>query len=456
MRIRTKLTILFLVINAIILVISFILINYSQTGFRKEQYKDRLVLKGNLILNKIQEKGSFDNEDYKNIQRGFVSLFNEQIIIYGPDGFVHFSTPENPFFQVSLNQLTKNIQNKEGLYNNGQHEGYAFNTIHDNQKFTILLSAVDIYGKSKLEYLKNVLLIAFFGGLFISTLAGWFFAGSALSPINRIITQVDQITIGKLNSRLEKTNNKDELGKLTDTFNSLLDRLELAFQSQKTFIANASHELRTPLTIISGELEVSLLKARTNEDYKKTIEDVLLNIKNLNQINSSLLLLAQSNNQLLDEKKKVFRLDDLIWIIRTDFIKLKPENKIEVVFDRIPDDEMEMYVEVNEHLMKIAISNLLDNACKFSDNHATKINLDFSGEKIKISIIDQGPGISKDEIESIFQPLYRGKNTIDKSGYGLGLPIAENIIKMHGGYIEVRSELGAGSTFIVNLDRMTV
>lgn len=457
MNIRSRLTLLFLVINFIILLLSFLAIELTQAGFRKEQYTERLKIKANLIENRFVETGKFIVEDFKTVQKGSASLVDEQISIFDQENRVIFQYPEKSFIKINpKSALFNNKISKDELIKIESHECYISHFKMKNKDYSVVVAAVDIYGLSKLGYLKNVLFALFLMGLIVSTLAGWFFSGRALSPITDIINQVDKLTIGDLSKRLGNTRNNDELGRLTITFNKLLNRIESAFKVQKTFIANASHELRTPLTLISGQLELALMKERTTNDYKETITNVLEDIKNLNQINSSLLLLAQSNNQISEESKCPIRIDELIWLVRSDFIRLKQEAKIEVIFQNSPEDESQLITNANDYLLKISFKNIIDNACKFSQDQKVRLLIDFSPSMIIVEFKDNGVGISEHDLPHIFNPLFRGNNSQGKSGYGLGLPITDNIIRLHGGFIEVQSRLNEGSVFRVHLPRLHV
>ncbi|MCK7462303.1 MAG: HAMP domain-containing protein [Sphingobacterium sp.] len=155
--------------------------------------------------------------------------------------------------------------------------------------------------------------------------AGRIFADRALQPVSNIIAQVNGISITNLNERIDEGNGTDELARLAGTFNGMLQRLESAFRIQKNFIANASHELRTPLTVISGQLEVILMKARENEEYRNTIISVLDDIKNLNNLSNRLLLLAQASSEIAEITFSPLRIDDTLWNARTEILKREKE-----------------------------------------------------------------------------------------------------------------------------------
>jgi signal transduction histidine kinase len=231
----------------------------------------------------------------------------------------------------------------------------------------------------------------------------------------------------------------------------MLERIESAFKTQKNFIANASHELRTPLTVITGHMEVILMKARRNEEYRKTIISVLGNIKNLNHISNRLLQLAQASSEHSDTDFETVRVDEILWQARQDVLKVNENFQINISFSESIDDENNLQVRGNEQLLRTAISNIMDNGCKYSCDHTTEVKVNNENSSIIMSFSDNGIGISKEELPMIFQPFYRAKNAIKTKGHGIGLSLVEKIINLHKGEITVKSEISIGSTFTISL-----
>src|ERR1700755_2062367 len=161
--------------------------------------------------------------------------------------------------------------------------------------------------------------------IFIIFISGYFYVGRMLQPISKVIREVDDISATSLHRRVEAGNGKDEMSKLSNTFNSMLERLEQAFTTQKHFISNASHEIRNPLTAILGQIDVSLLNERSVQEYIKVLQSVREDITNLKTIANRLLLLAQASMEDVEKRFTIFRLDQLLWDSRTELQKLHPE-----------------------------------------------------------------------------------------------------------------------------------
>jgi signal transduction histidine kinase len=288
-------------------------------------------------------------------------------------------------------------------------------------------------------------LIVFFLSLIIVYFAGRIFATRALFPISNIRSQAEAIGVSNLNARVDEGTGNDEITRLARTFNRMLDRLELAFITQKNFIANASHELRTPLTVMTGQLEVILMKDRSKEEYRETILSLLEDIQNMNQISNRLLLLAQTSSEFPETGFEKVRIDDTIWQARNEVLKRQHQYKVNVHFSEQIDNEDKLTINGHELLLKTALLNLMDNGCKYSEDHRVDINLDSREEEIIIRFSDKGIGIPEEELASVFQPFYRASNAKSIKGHGIGLSLAEKIITLHGGVIQVSSVFKQGT-----------
>jgi len=274
--------------------------------------------------------------------------------------------------------------------------------------------------------------------VFVSIL-GWFFAGRVLSPISKIVDQVGNITEENLNRRLDEGNQRDELSKLARTFNRMLERLQGAFASQKNFIANASHEIKTPITVMAGEIEVALLLDRDKEYYIKILGSVLGGLKGLNRLSTQLLLLAQTSTDQPEKNFTSIRIDDILWEIKDELIKAFPAYRIDIRFDLALNHES-LLMEGDEQLIKVVILNLMDNGCKYSDDHHVVITLDTNQRGfITLNFQNTGVGIDPDHVHRIFDPFFRGKHHLQTKGFGIGLSLVRQIVRLHRGDIRLES-----------------
>ena len=282
--------------------------------------------------------------------------------------------------------------------------------------------------------------------------AGWFYSGRALKPISNVVKKVEEISITSLHLRVPEGNGTDEIGRLAKTFNKMLERLESSFAMQKNFIANASHELRTPLTSINGQIEVLMMKDRSTSEYKSALESVLEDIRSLIDLSNRLLLIARTSAESPAIPENKIRIDEVLWQARDEIRKFNNDFHINILIDDSLTDSDQMMITGDEYLLKVAVSNIIENACKFSPDNSVNINLEHCENCIEIIFKDKGIGISEADMAKIFEPFYRGANTVSVPGTGIGLSLVKRIIENYNGTIEISSQSGQGTTVRIKFD----
>jgi signal transduction histidine kinase len=247
-----------------------------------------------------------------------------------------------------------------------------------------------------------------------------------------------------MSERLNEGKRKDEIDQLAITFNEMLTNLEIAFKSQKDFISNASHELRTPLTVMISESDYLLSHKREQKEYINHISRLINDLKELNSLLNSLLELAQISKDNGINFTSI-RIDEILYNSIYQ-VKMKYKNRKIVPKIQYPENENELLINGNSGLLTIAFNNLIDNACKFSNDD---VNIEFLiAEKfITINISDKGIGIPSAELNSIYMPFKRASNAKFKSGFGIGLSLVNKIIELHDATLDVFSEVNEGSRF---------
>lgn len=320
---------------------------------------------------------------------------------------------------------------------------------HGNKNFIVVVSAENYFTAHHLSYLRNVLLIAIALGTLLTLYVSIYISTHIFDPVKQITDKVRQISTDNIHLRLEEPTNNHEIGELASTFNQLLDRLETAFEIQKNFISNASHELGTPLTVIIGEADLALRKERSSEVYQEAIQNILTQAERLDQITKSLLFLAQSGYQGDKPTREIIRTDQLLWDVKETFDKLSPKNHIFIDLSEVPEDPKRLKIMGNRQLLLVAFSNIIGNACKYSHYKPVTISIKATDSEVIMAIIDQGIGIPEEEISQIFNPFFRASNSQLFEGYGIGLPLSRNVIKMHNGQLQVDSRVGIGTTFTI-------
>lgn len=450
MNIRVKLTGLFVLILSAILIVSSIVIYLLFSEYREADFYSRLESRATSIAQLLIEVDEIDSMLLKKIED--VSLQNlpeEKIVVYDESFKRIYSNVEEEQLSFGVTFMRKIKESDEIRFKVASSEVLATYFVGTNENAYIIISAVDVFGVRKLNKLGNILIIVCLLGIILAFLSAFFYVKNALTPIHTIINQVDNIGLGNLNSRIDEGNQKDEIAHLAKTFNKMLERLETAFEAQKSFISNASHELKNPLAAIIGQLDVILLKERSAAEYKKTLESIHEDINNVNTISNRLLLLAKASSDFNESSFYNQRIDEILWKARQDVLKRDERNQINIVFNENDFDDQSFNVLGNELLLRTAFLNLMDNGCKYSYNNSVKIIIDSDSKNIKLTFVDKGIGIEQDEVNMIFEPFYRGKNTLGIKGHGIGLSLVSKIVALHKGSISLNTQINKGSEFIV-------
>jgi signal transduction histidine kinase len=295
-----------------------------------------------------------------------------------------------------------------------------------------------------LNDLLEVLLIAYPTILLILFLIARLIAGRSIQPISSIITTSNAITKDNLRSRILLPKTKDELYILSKTINNLLDRLETAIEREKQFTSDASHELRTPLTVIKGTLEVLIRKPRATQEYEDKINFCVSEVDRLNHLVDQLLLLARYENEKQTLKKEPVCLNSVLLdtLARQSGIIEAKEIKIQTELND------EFYCLSDHHFVTIIVTNLISNALKYSrQNGLIEINLNHHQNQIECTILDNGIGISQDDLEKVFQPFFRSKalNHPEIKGIGVGLSIVQRLCSLLQVGINIASTENSGT-----------
>jgi heavy metal sensor kinase len=288
---------------------------------------------------------------------------------------------------------------------------------------------------------------------------GWFMAGRALRPVNELARTAQRITGSNLTVQIPLRDADDELDRLIEAFNSMIERLDGSLRQARQFSTDVSHELRTPLTAIRGQLEVALLAAKTPEQYQEAILNALEDVERLSQTIRALLLLSQAESgQLASQRQAV----DLAAVTRdiVDQFQIPAESGKLSLSASVP---RHLVIDADRVQIERLLSNLLSNAVKYTpDGGSINVSLEERGPDAILRISDTGVGISAEHLPHIFDRFYRVPNidgTHDKTperGLGLGLSFVASIVRAHRGNVDVRSTPGQGTQFEIRLPKGAV
>lgn len=288
----------------------------------------------------------------------------------------------------------------------------------------------------------TLLLLASGGGLFL--------ADRALRPIDRITRAAQQISAENFTRRLDLSGPDDEVGRLGRTFDAMITRLQIAFEQQRRFTADASHELRTPLTAMIGQIDVALERPRAAEGYRAVLAGVREQAQRLARLVNDLLFLARADARAAPALPEPIDLDQLLPAVIAQLAPLA-EARAQTLAYRSAGPLPTTGVE--DDLIRLFL-NLLDNAIRYTPaGGKIDVAANRAPSGLRVVISDSGPGIAADQLPLIFERFARadrGRNRA-QGGSGLGLAIAQSIAGSHRGRILVESQVGQGSTFTVVL-----
>ncbi len=316
---------------------------------------------------------------------------------------------------------------------------------HNGKKYVVYTSARNMYYAKYKSYLGGLLIFMFLISVVLIVVVSLWLSKRLIKPIRDLRKGIHRIGTENLHIRIENKQEGDELGELINTMNNMLDRLETSFETQNNFISNASHELNTPLTGIIGQADLMLTKERSKEEYQQALNTILEQAEKLNKKTKALLFLAQT---AFDGKKTNFetiRVDELIFETLATVNRIIPNHNIRFDYECLPEQQEKLEVNGNAQLLQLALSNVLINASKYSENKEVHIYLTFPKNGIEIHVKDLGIGIPTSEIQYIYDPFFRASNTSSFEGYGIGLPLTRNILRLHKGKILVQSEENNGT-----------
>lgn len=299
--------------------------------------------------------------------------------------------------------------------------------------------------------LKNLRIIIFVSIPFYILLAsfgGFFLASRALRPIDRITKIAKEISKGDLSRRIKMKNTGDEVGRLADTFDEMLDKLESSINKERQFASDASHELRTPIAVINAQVEQALSSKRRINEYREALRTVGNEGRKMNHIISQLIMIYRSEEGRYKFNFETIELNEIISDIVEEFNTIADTKKISIDFK----PENKIMIKADQTLITRLFINLIENAIKYThENGRISINSGKDDRNANVIIEDTGIGISEKDIPYIFDRFYQAESSRSGNGTGLGLSIVKWIVNIHKGFIDVKSNVNKGTTFIIKL-----
>lgn len=297
-----------------------------------------------------------------------------------------------------------------------------------------------------IQNLRNFSLIGASAVLVLGVTGGYFISGKMLKPVDRVSAVAGHISHVNLKERLRYNGPNDELKRLADTFDTMLERLENSFESQKQFIQDASHELRTPIAVAQTNIEVMEMDGSASPaDYRHLMGVIKLSLERMTAVNDGLLLLSESASPRARQQKI-----EIVPFISEAVDETSGKSRAAKVVLEKAEISPELFVEGDAVRLKQAVINLLDNAIKYNQpGGRVTIGAKRLDGKIVIEVKDSGIGINPEDLKRVFDRFFRVEKSRSRAagGSGLGLAIVKKIAEDHGGRVDAESIIGEGSTF---------
>lgn len=451
MKLRDRLTYFASLAFGIVFLSASLLIYFVFYTSSERMYFDNLKNTSLLTAFYYLEKDELSQSEHSSIREEFRSTIpSSNVAIYNAQNEIEYGGLHNDP-NIKTIDLEK-ARSQEKIYFKRESHFYYGIYYPDNQgNFVVFVKMSSDAFQAQANTLLIILVSVLCVGLVFIFLLSKRLSKIAYKPLQHVVDQINHIDYSNLNQGIATTNTDDEIDELIQSYNQLFARLSENFLIQKNFINYVSHEFKTPLTAISGNLEVFAQKERTPEEYQKVVKDALENVYKIESILSNLLLM--SGLQRVNTAHTSFRIDEVLWNITDVLNSQDTQNQARLQIDLHIDEPTLLEIQGNETLIQLALFNLVENALKYSYPKPIVIVLEEINGNLQIQIQDFGTGISAADLAFVSETFYRGKNTENIKGSGIGLSLAKLILEQHHIPLHIASELGVGTTVTLSFNK---
>lgn len=431
MTLKNRISLLVSLLFTILFGLASTLIFVLYSNFRKDEFRDRLEIKALSNIKLLVNVKEVDNQLLKMIDQNSINkLYDEKTLVFDSKYKLIYSSIDDAKIKWSVDDLKYLKKHKTFFKKQGNYEVYGVFYDTKDRDFYALISATDNFGQRRLLFLRYTLVFSYILFTCICWVVTSITVKKVMSPLNTFHQKIKNINENNLDTRVASKKNKDEIDLIANEFNFMMDRIEISYQRQKEFTANASHELRTPLSRITSQIENVIADTKTSDERKSFLSTILSDVNQLTELINSLLILSKIDNKN-HENNEVHRMDEILFSAIENLNKSYPE--FVILFDIEENDNLDVALEIigNKNLLEIALSNVLKNACVYSDNKQAKVLISTQDNHLIISVSNTGETLNEEEQKNLFQPFMRGKNSKGTSGFGLGLRIVQRILTLH-------------------------
>ncbi|HQQ94165.1 MAG TPA: HAMP domain-containing sensor histidine kinase [Bacteroidia bacterium] len=450
MSIRRRIVIYFSLVITLLTGLMMILIFNLFSEYREDEFKQRQKEKITTTLRLLSQVREDEKDLVANLgQRSINALYNEKILIFNRQKMLIYSSVDDTPVSYS-DDLLKNLSDKNPLIEkqDGRYDIVAAYIENSGNSYYGISKAYDKFGYSKLEYLKKILFFAFVILVITIILTSYYLSRSITAPILSVIEKIKGYDINKPFKPVEFSRTNLEVSQLARQFNILMKQLQEAFAFQKHTIHHISHELKTPVSILISNFE-RLEKEQNLELIRELLKTQKEDTRTLGEIINALLEISklESGHYTL---MGTTRVDELLFSIADELKNLYPDFSLKIDVEGV-EQESDLSVSANDNLLKLAFTNLLVNCHQYGSGHQASVLIRRNRSRLDVLFMNKGELITPEEQKFLFQHFFRGHNSNDKRGFGLGLVFVKRIAELHGGDVHYHVINNDTNTFTFSL-----
>lgn len=451
-RFSNKLAWGYAVVFAILFGLAFSSVYIISEKYRKQEFYQRLKDRTLTTYKLMVEVEQINYDILKLLDKNTInSLYDEKILLFDSSFHLIYNSIDDAagdYPRIVLEELKNGQDELEAT--EGKYEIVGIRFLYKGSTYYGIAKAYDRFGKSKNEFLRGSLLVIFVLVIILLILLSLFLSKVIASPIIKLTRDIENISTEKLSTRISKPASNDEVALLTNKFNELLDRVENAFKFQYHFIHHISHELKTPLTVMISNIEGALVE----KDERHLISSLQFQkhaLIEVSHIINAMLDISKTEHRSPDILSEHIRLDELLFECIDELSYLNPEMKFDFRIDGSIENSEKLTVSGSSRMLKMAMMNLLKNAFNYSNIEVPIVELNSENAFISLIFSNDGLPILESERSKIFTHLFRGENSSNKKGFGLGLVLVHRIITLHRGKIGYAFTTDSKNTFTIKL-----
>ncbi|TKK67259.1 HAMP domain-containing histidine kinase [Ilyomonas limi] len=449
MTLRFKFTIFFSLLISLVLIAALAVIYSLFDKTREADFNERLFSQAAYSYANFYKlkPDSFTRARIEARRPGTIAGVN--VVIYDARKRLVYHS-DTTYYKPDASFFSKVAQQDSLFFKHNHKEGIALYMRNAARPGYVIAMGYDKFGYDRLKKLGWILILVTLSGVMVITVLSFFLVRQATRPITELSMQMEKISETNLQRLKVKTGRVNYEQRLVATqFNAMLDRLERAFELQRSFVHHASHELRTPLATMLAQTELALRKDLTVEEAKKVLASLKDDQREMVELTNSLLLLSQYERTTLSPEWPVVRLDEVLYDTMSMVKRMLDGVNVSIEFASIPDDDLFLSIRGNDSLIRSAFRNLIKNAWLYSDNKSVAVTIDATNTEVCLYFDNNGKLLDAAEQERLFIPFFRASNSVQKKGFGLGTNIIQRIVALHKGSINYTVHNGLNRFILV-------